>query len=428
MKVTRTKSVDNNAIFEVIATPEEMESMKRHVLAHFQQRVKVPGFRQGKVPVKILERNVSSEQLQSEFLQEAIEQMYYKAVAELNLRPLEQPKVSIKKFVPYETLEFAAEVNVIGDIKLADYKKIKKPMPEVKVDTKDVDNVIESLRVRMAEKKDVMRAAKKGDEVWIDFAGTDTKGLPVKGADGKDYPLQLGSKTFIPGFEDNLIGLKAGMEKEFKLKFPTDYQVKALAGKSVTFNVKVTKVKEVLKPAVNDEFAKKAGPFKSIEELKDDIRKQLTLERANQVRQKYESDIIIEISSKSQLSVPAVMVDEQIERMLRELKQNLAYRGQTYDEFLKAEGKSEEEYKTLILAPEATSRVRASLVLSEIAEAEKIEVTNEELEARLIQLKTQYKDPGMQAELMKPEARRDIAARLLTEKTVNVLVDFASIT
>lgn len=426
MKVTKTKSTRDETVFDVVATPAELASMKTHVLTHFQERVKVPGFRAGKIPASVLERNISSEQLQSEFMQEAVEQMYYKAVAELKLRTLDQPKITIKKFVPYDALEFEATVPVIGEIKLANYRQIKKKMPGVNIEADEIDKVIESLRLRMAEKNDVSRAAKNGDEIWIDFSGSDSKGQPVKGADGKDYPLQLGSKTFIPGFEDNLVDLKAGQEKEFTLTFPKDYQVKALAGKKVTFKVKVTKVQEVILPKADDEFAKKVGPFNSLKELRSDIKKQLSNERENQLRLQFESDVIRQISEESRLEVPKIMVDEQVERMLGELKQNLAYRGQTYGEFLKSESKTEAEYIEQTLAPEASQRVRASLVLSEIAEAEKVEVTNDELESRINQLKTQYQDAAMQAELAKPQARRDVAARILTEKTVARIMDIVS--
>lgn len=426
MQVNKTKSTDNQATFTVVASEKELEAMKDHVLTHFQSKVKVAGFRAGKVPAGVLEKNIDPNALQTEFLQEAVEQMYIQAVSELNLRTLEQPKITIKKFVPFTALEFEAEVSVVGEIKLADYKSIKKAAPAVNLTAKDIDDVIESLKVRLAEKKDVNREAKTGDQVWIDFVGVDSKGEPVKGADGKDYPLILGSNTFIPGFEDNLIGVSAGDEKTFELTFPKEYGVKAIANKKVKFTANITKVQEVVEPKVDDEFAAKAGPFKTIKELKEDIRKQLGHERQHQARQEFEGQLIKEISDKSKLTVPEVMIEDQIEAMLRDLQQNLVYRGQTFQEFLEAEGKTEEQFRTDVLKPQATERVKASLVLSEIAEQEKLEVTPEELEVRMQVLKGQYQDPQMQEELNRPEARRDIAARILTEKTLSKLVDYAT--
>ncbi len=426
MQVSKTKSSESEVTFTVIPNQKELSDLKEHVLGHFHDRVKVPGFRAGKVPLNVLEKHIDSNQLQSEFLQDAIEQMYPQAIMELNVRPLSQPQISVKKFVPFNELEFEATVAVLGEVKLHDYKKIKRTLPKAQITTKDINDVLNSLRTRIAEKKDVSRPAKKGDQVWIDFEGRDSKGNPIKGADGKDYPLLLGSNTFIPGFEDNLIGLSGGQEKTFTLTFPKDYGIKAIAGKKVTFKAAVTKVQEVVEPELNDEFAAKAGPFKTLKDLKSDIKKQLEHEQNHKIRQDFESELIREISAKSQLNIPEIMVSDQAEKMLQEVKQNLAYRGQTFQEMLEIEGKTEEEYVSDSLKPQAEERVRASLVLSEIAELEKIEVTPEELEVRMQLLKGQYQDPQMQAELDKPEARQEIASRLITEKTLQKLTSYAA--
>src|SRR5690606_38690098 len=180
------------------------------------------------------------------------------------LRPVSRPSVNLKKFVPFTTLEFEAEVEVLGTVKLPNYKTMTKSVKKPEVTTKDVDAVIADIKTRMAEKKDVKRAAKEGDQVWIDFKGVDAKGQPVKGADGKEYPLVLGSDTFIPGFEKNLIGQNAGDKKTFTLTFPKDYGVKALANKKVTFTVTVTKVQEVIEPKVDNAFASRLGRFQSL--------------------------------------------------------------------------------------------------------------------------------------------------------------------
>ena len=424
MQVKKNSVNDNEVKVSVIANESELQSIKSHVLGHFQSRVKVPGFRAGKVPSSMLEKHVDQQALQTQFLEEAVEQLYVSAVNEAGVRPVAPPKIEIKKFVPFTTLEFECEVSVVGEVKLPDYKKIRKTAPTVNITDKDVDEVLNSLKTRMAEKKDVSRAAQDGDQVWIDFYGTDSKGEPVKGADGKDYPLVLGSKTFIPGFEENLVGLKAGDENTFTLKFPKDYSIKAMANKAVTFKVTVTKAQEVVDPKIDNEFAAKAGPFKTVKELKDDIQRQLVQERSQQAQSDFEMEIVREIAGKSKLSVPGVLVDEEVERMMRDLQQNLAYRGQTFPELLEVEGKNEEQYRKEVVRPKAEERVKISLVLSEIAEAEKIEVTNEELDMRMQTLKTQYTDPSMQAELNKPNARRDIASRIMTEKTIGKLVEY----
>lgn len=427
MQVKKTNPTKTQVLLTVVADQKELAPIKDHVLTHFQNSVKVPGFRAGKIPAEILEKNVDPNALQTQFLEEAIEQLYVAAAQDNKLRPVDRPEIEIKKFVPFTTLEFEAKVPVLGEVTLPDYTKIKLAKPQIKVDPKEVKDVLTNLQVRLAEKKDVNRAAKDTDQVWIDFTGADAKTKEnIKGADGKDYPLVIGSNTFIPGFEPELIGLKAGDEKTFTITFPKDYGAKEMAGRRVVFTVNVTKVQEVVSPKLDDDFAAKAGPFKTMADLKKDIIEQLGKERQSQAERDYESELIKKISDKSKVEVPEVLVNDNVERLLRDLKQNLVYRGQTIQEFLKAEGKTEDEYRNDVLKPQAADRVKASVVLAEIAEQEKLDVTAEEIEIRMQVLRSQYQDPQMQEELAKPEARRDIASRLLTEKTVQKLVGYAT--
>lgn len=411
------------ATITISAHESDLSPLKQHVLQHFQSRVKVPGFREGKVPLALVEKNVEQTAFQSEFLEEAISQMYAQAAQEANIRPVGRPEVELKKFVPYTELEFEVKVDVIGEIKLGDYKKLKVTQPSVEISADDVKGVISSLQTRMAEKKDVDRAAKEKDQVWIDFSGVDAKNEPVQGADGKDYPLVLGSNTFIPGFEPALIGLKAGEVKTFPVTFPKDYGVAALAGKDVTFTVTVTKVQEVVEPKVDDEFAAKVGPFKTVAELKADIKKQLKIEREQQAQREYENDIVKQLAAKSTVEIPERLIEEQIDRIETEEKQNLVYRGQTWEEHLKEEGVTPEEHREQ-KREAAADRVKMGLVLTAVADAENLTVTPEELEIRIQILKGQYQDAAMQSELDKPENRQDIAARLLTEKTLQKLVSY----
>lgn len=423
MQLSLTHTSDTQVNLTIQAGEAEMTPLKEQILRRFQKNARIAGFREGKAPLPVVEKNLDPAQLQTEFLEEAINQMYMQAVTEKRLRPVANPEVTLKKFVPFTTLEFDAAVEVVGEIKLADYKKMKKVKETVKITAKDVTEVVKALQQRAAEKKDVDRAAKSGDQVWIDFKGADDKGEPVKGAEGKDYPLVLGSNTFIPGFEDNLVGLKANDEKTFTLTFPKDYGVSALAGKDVTFTVTVTKVQEVVEPAVNDEFAAKVGPFKTVDELKEDIKKQLQAEREQEADRKFENELIQEIAAKSKVAVPKVLVDEQIDRIEQEERQNLVYRGQTWQEHLEEEGVTAEEHRQQ-KRPAAEERVKAGLVLSEISEVEGIDVTPEELEIRMQLLKGQYQDKQMQAELDKPENRREILSRMITEKTIDRLKQY----
>jgi len=425
MQVSRTNTSDTEINLVISATEAELQTLKAHVLGHFRSRVKVAGFREGKAPLEMVEKHVDQSQFQTEFLEEAVQHLYVQAIDNEKIRPVDRPEVQLKKFVPFTALEFEVNVAVVGEIKLPDYKRMKKTKDAIKVTEKDVDDVISALQKRLAEKKDVERAAKEGDQVWIDFKGVNDKGEPVQGADGKDYPIILGTNTFIPGFEENVVGMSAGDEKTFTLKFPKDYGVSALASKDVTFTVNVTKVQEVIEPKVDDEFAAKAGPFTSVKHLKEDIKRQVESERQYEADRNHEAELIKQITKKSTMALPEVLIQEQIERYMRELKQNVAYRGMTWHEYLNAEGKSEEEYLKDVVRPQAEERLQASLVLAEIAEKEQITVTPEELEVRMQVLKSQYTDPSMQAELAKPETRKDIAARILTEKTIAKIVEYA---
>lgn len=426
MQVKRTNKSETNVELELTADQAFLTNVKTLTLKHLASKhVKLPGFREGKAPLGLVEKNVDPAQLQSEFLEEAVNRMYVEAIKAEDLRPIAQPEVQIKKFVPFTDLEVTVTVEVISEITLPDYKSIKKVAPKVEVSAQDVNDVVESLRKRLAEKQTVTGAAKDGDEVIIDFKGTDTNGEAVNGAEGKDYPLILGSNTFIPGFEPNVVGLKAGEAKKFTLKFPKDYGVAALANKDVTFEVSVKQVNKLALPKADDEFASRAGPFSTLKELKADIKKQLTAERQNEAQRAFENELIQEIAQKAKVTLPKILVDQQIERAEEEERQNLMYRGQTWEEHLKEEGVTAEEHRDR-QRPAAEQTLKASLVLSEIADKEKVTVTPEELEIRIQILKGQYQDPAMQAELDKPENRRDIEGRLMTEKTIGKLVEYST--
>jgi len=425
MQVTRTDNSATNVTLDIRANAADMVPIKRHVLGHFTDQVKIPGFRAGKAPLELIEKNVNQQQLLDQFMEHALNDLFVKAIEDAKLRPLGQPDVKLKKFVPYSDMEFEVTVDVLGPVALGNYKTIKLAKPKVEVSAKDVDDVVETLRKRLAERTEAQRPAKAGDELTIDFNGRDEKGNAVAGADGKDYPLLLGSKTFIPGFEENLIGAKAKEVKVFNVVFSKDYGVAALQNKKVAFSVNVKSVKQLSEPKLDADFAAKAGGFKTMAELKADIKKQVKTEKQAEADRAYENQLVQKVTEKSKLEVPKTLVDDQIMRQEEQEKQNLAYRGQTWEEHLKDEGITEEEHRER-QRPEAEARVKAGLVLSEVAEAEGLKATPEEIEIRLQLLKGQYQDPQMQAELDKPENRRDIESRILTEKTLEKLVNYAS--
>lgn len=425
MQINRDKVSPTTAKLTVTAEEPELKEIKQRAVARLSRHVKVPGFRAGKAPAHLVEKNLDQPALQNEFLEQAINEFYVQAIKAENLRPAVQPAISVTKFVPFTALEFTATVEVVGAVKLADYKQIKMQPDIQPVTAEHISEVLENLRQRAAEKVEVARATKQGDEVIIDFAGTDakTKG-PIAGADGKDYPLPLGSKTFIPGFEEALIGVKPGDKKTFTLTFPKDYSAAALQNRAVTFAVTVKKIFELKAAALDDKFAATVGPFTSLDDLKSDINKQLLAEREQEAYRIFDNNLLEKIAEKSQIDVPPTLVDEEIDRMEEEEKRNIVYRGQTWQEHLGEEGVSAEEHREK-QRPAAVMRIKAGLILGEIAEKEGVSVTPEELEIRVQLLKGQYPDAAMHVELDKPENRRDIHSRMLTEKTLTKLREYA---
>ena len=426
MQAKLTYKNDNNLNISVAAPADLLERTHKHVLGDMQKTMKLAGFRAGKAPLNIVEKNADQGRLQADFIDHAINELYRQIVITENIRPVAQPSISVKKFVPFTLLEVEIEVEVIGKMEIADYKKIRVAKKPIKVTNKDVEEVITSLQDRAAEAVEVKRASKDGDQVVIDFKGIDKETKEsISGADGTSYPLVIGSNSFIPGFEPELIGLKAGEEKTFDVKFPKDYGAKHLQNKVVTFEVKVQMVNELKKSEINDDLASKVGPFKTVAELKEDIKKQLENEKQQQEDRLYESEVISMITNESKVTIPESIIEEQIQRSELEEKQSILYRGQTWEEHLKEEGVTEAEHRERNRAP-AENIVKSSLILSEIAEKEGITVTPEELEVRLQLMRGQYQDPQMQAELAKPENISGIRNQMLTEKTFKFLTEIAS--
>ncbi len=427
MPIKREQINPTKVKLTISAEPALLESIKQEAVSALGKQAKVQGFRAGKAPANLVEKQLDQSRLQTEVLEQAVNRLYVDAVQQEKIRPASQPQISITKFVPYSTLEFTAEVESVGEIKVADYKRIKLAPKTSTVVAKDVNDVLENLRARAAEKKPVERAAKLGDETIINFKGVDAATKEkIQGADGSEYPLALGSKTFIPGFEEELVGAKPGATVNFTLTFPKDYGATALQNKKVAFTVEVLKVQELAKPKLDDKFAAGVGPFKTLAELKTDIKKQLTAEKQRENQQIYENELLEKIAAKSTVTLPDSMIEDEINRMEDEEKRNLAYRGQTWQEHLKDEGVDEAGHREK-KREGATMRVKIGLLLGEIANREKITVTPEELEIRLQLMKGQYQqDPNMLTELEKPENQRDIQTRMMTEKTIEKLRGYAS--
>lgn len=427
MQITKKSISPTKVELVLVADQEQLESAKATVLKRLGKDVSLAGFRKGHAPAAMVEKAVDQNLLNQQVIDAVVNELFLAAVTQERLKAVGQPALELTKFVPFTALEAKATVEVVGDIKLADYKKFKFKLEKQQATKEDVQAVVEDLLARDAERKEVERAAKNGDEVVISFAGKDAKtGDPIEGGKGDKYPLVLGSNTFIPGFEPELVGLKKGDDKSFTVTFPKDYGVKDLQNKKVTFDVDVLEVREVTKPEADDAWAGKLGPFKSLDELKADIERQIQSEKDAQAMRVLENQILGALADKSKLEVPETLVADEMQRMEQDERQNLMYRGVTWPDHIKASGKSEEDYRKDTYRDEAVRRVKTGLTLGEVAEAEGVTVSEAELNARMELLKAQYNDPQMQEELAKPEARRDISSRVLTEKTIAKLVDYAT--
>jgi len=424
MNTTKKELSDVSVSLTIVADESEIKNIKSQVINKLSQDIKIPGFRPGKAPESMVEKNLDLAKLQSEFLEAAVNDLYRQAVVLEKLRPVEQPKITLSKFVPYGTLEFNAEVTVIGKIKLADYKSIKLGKQTTEITEKEIDQTLDQLLTREAKKQLVKRASKIGDEVVIDFEGVDAKTKKlIPGTRSKKYPVTLGNNTFIPGFETHLIGCKAGEEKEFIITFPADYSVKGLQNRRVKFSVKIVEVKSVTKPALTDKLVDKFGPFKTIEELMADIKKELTNEKRRLAEQARHNELVTKVVEASRVAMPEIVVDNQVDFIVQNEKQRLISQGQTWEEYLGLEGITEDEFRKNIRSS-AEQQVKTGLVLGEIALIEQIEVQPDEVEVQINILKQQYNDERIQAELDKPEIRRDIADRLLVEKVILKMISY----
>lgn len=427
MKTTVTHESDTRVKVMIAADHAELAAAEQVALKRLAKTAKVNGFRTGHVPLEIVKKHADANALAQETLDAALNRAVAEAFLSNDLQVLAHPEVEIKKYVPGELLEFTAEADVLPEVKLGNYKKLKVKKAAVNVDKKEIDEVIERIQKGLSEKKEVKRAAKIGDETVIDFVGK-KDGEAFHGGTGKDYPLVLGSNSFIPGFEDALVGLKAGDTKDVKLAFPKDYHVKDLAGQDVVFEVTVKKVNSVKLPALDDKFAAKAGSFTSMEDLRSDIKAEIAAQAERRAKDDLKDELVKQLVAKSVVSVPSVLRDDQIRSLEQDLRQNLMYRGRTLEQYFKEKGYADRDAWVKAEANDvADARIKAGLVLAQLSKELKIEATADELAAHINTYKQQYANNSEMAKHFdKPEAQREVANRLITEKTVDKLVELNS--
>ncbi len=428
MKSSLKHLTDTTVELTITLDDKDLTAAKHVALAKLAKTVKVPGFRKGKVPASMVEKHVDSQVLDDQTLQDALSKSVADAYIAEKLQVLDRPAVEIKKYVPGTTLEFTAEAQIVPKITLGDYKHLKIKKEKQVVSADEVKDMILRIREGMGEKIEVMREAQLEDEVVIDFVGK-KDGEAFDGGTATDYRLKLGSNSFIPGFEEGIVGKKPGDTFDLKLEFPKTYHVDELAGQEVVFSTTLNKIHEVKLPEVDDSFAKKTGEhIKTVKELKDDIKKELLAQKERQAAEKIKDDIVQSLVDVSKVPTPQVLIDDQVQSIEQDMTRNLMYQNMTLEQYMENQGfKDKEDWQAKEVLPFAKKRVQAGLALSELSKIEKITATDAELAEHINRYRQQYaNNPQALKQFDQPEVQRDIANRLLTEKTVERLVELNS--
>ncbi len=419
-----TKQANSTAIMTIQVDEQFMAPYKTAVLKRLKKGLKVDGFRPGYAPDNIVVRELGEERVQAEVLEEVIQYAYENQLREQKISALGSPSIKLKKFVPYEDLEFSAEIPIMPEIKF-DYAKLRVKKPVVKINEAKIDEHVGNLRKQMAKRVATNKPLKKGDEVRFDFEGK-REGKLVEGASAQNHTMTVGEGTFIPGFEDNLVGLKEKDQKTFMVTFPKDYQAPDLQGAKVEFSVKINSVYAVSLPKLDDEFAKQVGNKANVKELRADIGGVLAQQEQEQANKDYENLILAELLVKAKFEAPAQLVSQQATQLESEMDKNLHNSGLDRKKYQEMQNRTAEEMKKEV-NEEASKRVSAALILRDVISKYKITVSELELEQELAKMAEQYKsDTKIQAELTHDHFKADLRNHLLTKKAIAKLASFAS--
>jgi trigger factor len=418
------KQENNQGVLTVEVDKEEFDKALDQAFKKVVKRVNIPGFRKGKVPRKIFEARFGVEALYQDALDIILPQAYQKAVEETGIEPVAQPEVDIEQLEKGKNLIFKATVTVKPEVKLGEYKGLEIPAKDFSVTDEQVEEELERVRERQAELIVVEEGTlEEGDTAVIDFEGF-IDGEPFDGGKAENYNLEIGSKTFIPGFEDQLMGMAKEEEKEITVTFPEDYHVEDLKGKEATFKVKVKEIKRKKLPELDDEFAKDVSEFETLEEFKADLRKKLE-ERAKQEEENYKRDTVVEKAAENaEINIPQAMIDHEVEHMVQDFKQRLRFQGIDLDTYFKITGSSMDQLKEQF-KEDAEKRVRISLTIEAISKAENIEVTEEDQDKELEKMAELYsRDKDELKKLFESQGtlermKEDIRIR----KTIDLLVE-----
>lgn len=384
-------------------------------------KINMPGFRPGKAPRKLIERMYGAEVFFEEAINIAFPDAYEEAVKEKELQVVGYPAVELVGDASADGFTFKATVPVYPEVTLGEYKGLTAEKEEVKVTAADVDERLKQLSDRNTRLVSVEREAKEGDTAVIDFEGF-LDGAPFDGGKGENHSLELGSHSFVPGFEEQIVGMKAGDEKDIDITFPEDYHAD-LAGKAVVFKVKCHEVKEKEVPEMDDEFAKDVSEFDTMKELKADLKKKIAEERQKAADREFEDALMTKVAEGITADIPDAMVENQARQFVENFKMQITQQGIPYDQYAQMTGITEAKLLEDAKEP-ALRQVRMDLALTAVIKAENIEASDEDVEEEFKKLAEQY---GMDLEMVKKYVQADqVKDQVVSRKAVALVVDSAS--
>ena len=420
MTVKSCEKLEKSRVALTIETSaEEFEAAVNKAYLKMRGKINVPGFRVGKAPRKIIEKMYGAEVFYEEAVNIILPDAYEDAVKEQGLETVGYPQVELESCTK-DGVVFKCTVAVYPEVKLGQYKGLEAPKAEVKVAAADVNARLKEMADRNSRLVSVERAVKKGDTADIDFEGFDN-GVAFDGGKGENFDLEIGSGSFVPGFEDQLIGMKAGEEKDIDITFPENYTPE-LAGKPVVFHVKVNEVKVKELPAIDDEFAKDVSEFDTLKDLKADIKKKMTAERTEAAQRAFEDVLMAKVAEGVEADIPQEMVELQAERMMEQFKQQLASQGIPFDQYLQMTGTTEADFRKQADGP-AAEQVKMDLAVEAIIKAEGLEASDEDVENEMKSVAEKY---GMDLDTVKKYLRpEDVKEQVIREKVVKLVADNA---
>lgn len=421
---SKLEKVENNiATLEIDVSSEELEKGIFKAYIKNAKRFNIPGFRKGKAPKSLIEKYYGEGVFYEDAINEVCPIAYEQAVDEHNLEPVDTPKIDIVDIESGKGLVFKAEVTIKPEVVLGEYKSIEAEKKEYNVTDEDVLSEIETMRDKNARIIDITdRPVKSGDKTIIDFKGfVDEK--EFEGGAAENHELIIGSGQFIPGFEEQLIGVEIGNEVDINVNFPDDYRAENLAGKPAVFKVTVKEIKEKELLPLDDEFAKDVSEFDTLDELKDDIKVKKTEEANLKAKHEYEDLVIKKVVENAEVEIPEIMIETQIDSMLRDFDFQLRYQGFNLETYLKYMNMTMEElresYKNV-----ASNNVKTQLVLEAITKKEEISITEEDLDAEIERVANQYKQEVEKFKsTLKEENINHIRDGLLVQKTMDFLIE-----